>query len=73
MRYLMAAIAALACPCHLPIWLALLSGTALAGVISDQMGLALVAFTILFLVSAWTAVRLFSRDERHTRSSRSLR
>jgi mercuric ion transport protein len=73
MRYLMAAVAALACPCHLPVWLALLSGTALAGVISDHMGLALVAFTILFLASARTAVRLFSRDERHTRSSRSLR
>jgi mercuric ion transport protein len=73
MRYVMAAVAALACPCHLPIWLALLSGTALGGVISDHMGLAFVAFTILFVVSAWTAVRLFSRDGRDTRSSRSLR
>jgi mercuric ion transport protein len=73
MRYLMAAIAALACPCHLPIWLALLSGTALGGVLSDHVGLAFAAFTILFAVSAWTAVRLFARDRGDTRSSRSLR
>jgi len=73
MRYLMGAIAVLTCPCHLPIWLALLSGTALAGVISDHIGFAFVALTLLFVVSAWVAVRLFSRNGRDTRFSRSLR
>ncbi|MGQ0715613.1 MAG: broad-spectrum mercury transporter MerE [Gemmatimonadaceae bacterium] len=76
MRYLMAAVAVLACPCHLPIWLALLSGTALAGVVSDHLGFALVPLTLLFVVSAWAVVRLFSqkgRDGRDIRFSRSLR
>ncbi len=73
MRYLMAAIAVLACPCHLPIWLALLSGTALAGVISDHVGLAFAALTLLFVVSVWAAVRLFSRNGRDSRFSGSLR
>ncbi len=73
MRYLMAAIAVLACPCHLPIWLALLSGTALAGVISDHLGLALAMVTLLFVASAWGAVRLFFRSGGDTRFSRSLR
>jgi mercuric ion transport protein len=73
MRYLMAAIAVLACPCHLPIWLALLSGTALAGVISNHVGLAFAAVTLVFVMSAWAAVRLFSRNGRDTRFSRSLR
>lgn len=73
MRYLMAAIAVLACPCHLPIWLALLSGTALAGVLSDHIGPAFVALTLAFVGSAWAAVRLFSRQGRDTRVSRSLR
>jgi mercuric ion transport protein len=68
----MAAIAVLACPCHLPIWLALLSGTALAGVVSDHTGLALAALTLLFVASAWAAVRLFSRNGRDARLSRSL-
>jgi mercuric ion transport protein len=73
MRYVIAAIAVLACPCHLPIWLALLSGTALAGVLSDHLGLALAALTLLFVVSAWVAVRLFSRNGRDTRFPRSPR
>ncbi len=73
MRYVMAAMAVVACPCHLPIWLALLSGTALAGVISDHLGLAFAALTLLFVVSAWAAVRLFSRNGRATRFSRSPR
>ena len=73
MRYLVAALAVVTCPCHLPIWLALLSGTALAGVISDRMGFAFVALTLLFVVSAWAAVRMFSREGRDPRPSRSPR
>lgn len=71
MRYVTAAVAILACPCHLPIWLALLSGTALAGAISDHLGVAVVALTVLFIASAWTAVRLFSAERRSSRASRS--
>ena len=70
MRYLTAVIAILACPCHLPIWLALLGGTALAGGISDHMGVAVAALTVLFIASAWATVRLFTGDGRDSRPSR---
>ncbi len=70
MRYLTAGIAILACPCHLPIWLALLSGTALAGAISDHLGVAVVALTVLFIASAWAAVRLLAGEGRNSRPSR---
>ena len=70
MRYLTAGVAILACPCHLPIWLALLSGTALAGAISDHMGVAVAALTALFIASAWAALRLFARQGRDSRASR---
>jgi mercuric ion transport protein len=70
MRYVTAVVAVLACPCHLPIWLALLSGTALAGAISDHLGVAVVALTVLFIASAWAAVRLFSGEGRNSRLSR---
>ena len=70
MRYVMATVAVLVCPCHLPIWLALLSGTALAGAISDNMGVAVVALTVLFIASAWVALRLFTREGRNSRPPR---
>jgi mercuric ion transport protein len=63
-RYLMAAIAILTCPCHLPILLAVLSGTALGALVSEHQGLAAISLTVLFLASAWGAVHLFSRDGR---------
>lgn len=64
MRYLIAAIAVLTCPCHLPILLAVLSGTALGALVSEHQGLAVIALTGLFLASAWGAVHLFSREAR---------
>ncbi len=60
----MAAIAVLTCPCHLPILMAVLSGTALGALVSEHQGLAAIALTGLFLASAWGAVHLFSRDAR---------
>lgn len=62
MRYLVAALALVTCPCHLPILVVLLGGTALGAALSEHIGVALVAFTALFLLSAWAAVRLFARD-----------
>jgi mercuric ion transport protein len=66
MRYVMAAIAVLTCPCHLPILAALLGGTALGGALTQHLGLAFVALTVLFVSSAWAAVRLFSRERSAT-------
>lgn len=62
MRYLMAAVAVITCPCHLPILAAVLSGTVVGAAITERMGIALAVLTALFIASAWSAVRLFSRD-----------
>ena len=63
MRYVMAAVAVITCPCHLPILLAVLTGSALGAVVQEYMVLSVLALTALFLASAWSAIRLFSRDD----------
>lgn len=70
MRYLMAAVAVLTCPCHLPLLAAVLAGTALGGVLTEHMGIALAVLAVLFVASAWSAVRLFSREPKMPRSVR---
>lgn len=69
MRYLMAVLAVVTCPCHLPLLLALLGGTALGAALSEHMMIAIAAFTILFVVSASVALHLFSRQQRDGRES----
>lgn len=69
MRYLTTAIAILACPCHLPIWLALLGGTALGAGLSEHMMIAVLTLTILFVISASAALHLFSRRQPDGRES----
>lgn len=62
MRYLMAAVAVLTCPCHLPIWFALLAGTSFGAAASQYVGAAFVATSILFVASAWAALRFFAQQ-----------
>lgn len=57
----MAALALITCPFHLPIWIALLGGTALGAEFSRHTGLAIAAFAMLFVASGWAALRLFAR------------
>lgn len=64
MRYLVLAIAVLTCPCHLPIWIALLGSTAVGALLTRHTGVAALAFTVLFVVSAWASFRLFSGERR---------
>ena len=66
----MAAVAVLTCPCHLPVLAVLLAGTALGGLLAEHIGIALAVLTVLFIASAWSAVRLFSRDPKTPRSAR---
>lgn len=61
MRYLMAAVAVATCPCHLPILIVVLSGTAVGAVLLEHWGWAVLTLTALFVGSAWAAVRLFSK------------
>jgi mercuric ion transport protein len=57
----MAALALITCPCHLPIWIALLGGSALGAALARHTGLAIAAFAMLFVASGWAALRLFAR------------
>jgi mercuric ion transport protein len=59
--WLWGALSALTCPCHLPIVLLALSGTAAGALVSQHMGVAvavLVALFVLFLTRALRAFRL---------------
>jgi mercuric ion transport protein len=60
-RYLMAAVAVVTCPCHLPILIAVLSGTALGALLFEHLGWTVLVLTVLFVGSAWAALRLFSK------------
>ena len=63
MTYFMGAIAVLTCPCHLPILIALLSGTAAGGFLQANLGLAVVVLLPLFLLSAIATWRLLDRKQ----------
>lgn len=56
-RSLLLGLAALTCPCHLPLLAALLAGTAQGGFLADNLPLALVAFGSLFGLSLWLWAR----------------
>lgn len=56
--YFMGAVAFLTCPCHLPVLLILLSGTAVGGLMADNLGLSLLLFLMVFLLSARATWRL---------------
>lgn len=64
MRYLMAVLAFLTCPCHLPLWMVLLGGTAAGAALTEHPALAFGALTVAFAGSAWVALRLFVRERR---------
>ena len=48
----------LTCPCHLPIYLLLFSGTALGGFFSENKGLTVGALTAIFLFSLLTGWKM---------------
>src|SRR5712692_7309638 len=62
--YVLAASAVVACPCHLllllPLLLAVLSGTALGGVLAQNPGIVVGAATLYFLVAIAGAYKLLS-------------
>ena len=66
----MAAVALLTCPCHLPLWFAVLGGTAVGAAFARHPGLALLALTVLFALSAWSALRLFTQARPAPREGR---
>lgn len=63
MTYFTGAIAVLTCPCHLPILLVLLSGTAAGAFLSENLGLAVLVLLPLFLLSAFATWRLLDKSD----------
>lgn len=65
--YLLLGLAFLTCPCHLPILLAVLAGTGLAGALSQYFGLAFLGLSVLFIVSLFLGLRILkSREQTRT-------
>ncbi len=50
--------AALACPCHIPIYLVLFGGTALGGYLSENMGLAIAGLSAYFFFALLVGLRM---------------
>lgn len=59
--YTWAGLAALTCPCHLPLLAAVLAGTTAGAFIGEHWGVAALALTGLFLLSLTRALRAFKR------------
>ncbi|QPQ89172.1 broad-spectrum mercury transporter MerE (plasmid) [Burkholderia gladioli] len=57
--WLWGALAALTCPCHLPVVLLALSGTAAGALVSQHKGIAVVVLLALFALSLTRALRTF--------------
>jgi len=49
--YLLLGLAFVTCPCHLPLLVAVLAGTGLAGALSQHVGLAFVVLSVMFVTS----------------------
>jgi mercuric ion transport protein len=55
--YLWAGLAFVTCPCHLPILAVALSGTAFGALLSEHLGVVLLAGTLLFVAFVSAALR----------------
>ena len=49
--------AALTCPCHLPIYLLILGGTSLGAALKDNIGLAFLGITVIFVLTLVQGLR----------------
>lgn len=70
--YLHLAIAALTCPCHVPIYLAIFGATALGGFLRETLYLFILGLTGVFLVTLSRGFKLIKEErsrERKTISS----
>ncbi|MDV5388609.1 MULTISPECIES: broad-spectrum mercury transporter MerE [Pseudomonas] len=57
--YTWGVLAALTCPCHLPVLALLLSGTAAGAFVSEHMGVAVLALAVLFCLFLRAALQAF--------------
>ena len=62
--YFFLGLAIVTCPCHLPILLAVLAGTGLAGALSQYFGLAFAVLSVIFGVSLFSGLKLLKSPRR---------
>jgi mercuric ion transport protein len=70
--YINLAIAALTCPCHVPIYLAVLGGTAFGVFMKDNIILLILGLTAIFLLTLTRGLRLVKEDKEQREGSDSL-
>ncbi len=69
--YINLAIAALTCPCHVPIYLAVLGGTALGVYLRDNILLIILGLTGVFLLTLTRGLKLVNKDKEQRENSNS--
>jgi len=69
--YINLAIAALTCPCHVPIYLAVLGGTALGVYLRDNILLIILGLTGVFLLTLTRGLKLVKKDKEQRENSNS--
>ena len=70
--YMNLAIAALTCPCHLPIYLAIFGGTALGVFLRDNILLLIFGLAVIFLLTLTRGLKLVKEDKEQREGSDSL-
>jgi len=61
--YLLLATAAVTCPCHLPLILTILGGTALAAFLQANLAPTLLGLTVYFLFALLMGLKLIGREK----------
>ncbi len=69
--YVNLTIAALTCPCHVPIYLALLGGTALGVFLRTNILLIILGLTAIFLLTLTRGLKLVNKDKEQRENSNS--
>ncbi|MBM3358748.1 MAG: mercury resistance protein [Betaproteobacteria bacterium] len=67
LTYLMGTLAVLTCPCHLPILIVLLSGTAAGVFLQKNLLVAVLVLLPIFLVTALSTWRLLDKKDEERR------
>ena len=70
--YISLAIAALTCPCHLPIYLAIFGGTALGVFLRDNILLLIFGLAAIFILTLTRGLKLIKEDKEQEEGSDSL-
>lgn len=61
--YLLLGLAFVTCPCHLPLLLAVLAGTGLAGALSQYFGVVFLVLTVIFVASLIFGLRAMMKGD----------